>query len=128
FLFCLELSRSGRVAAIASCLYMGNPNYLYFSGEFSYESLALPLAVLLFLFIVRSASDVVGARPGFLVLGVLTLLSIVVTHHVTSYAVTIFLAVWVVLGLLLVRRRPLLQRGPIHFLLISLAADVAWFF
>ena len=44
FLFYEEVSGSSRLAGIAALLYATNANFLFWSAQFSYESLALPLA------------------------------------------------------------------------------------
>ena len=50
-----RLSGSARVGGLAAFLYAANPNFLYWSAQFSYESLALPLVTfVIFLVAVRS--------------------------------------------------------------------------
>src|SRR5438270_7507233 len=45
YFFFEYLISSARVAGIATLLYMANPHFLFFDADFSYESLALPLAM-----------------------------------------------------------------------------------
>lgn len=93
--------RSGRVAAIGVALYAGNPNFVYFTAQFSYESLALPLLCFtLFLLTLSSRED----RPWtYTIMASAAGLTTVMTHHVTSYMLAAFCVLWTIM--LLVRRR-----------------------
>ena|GEM_PF-849084 len=44
-----QITKSPRVASIATMIYMANPQFLLFDAEFIYESLALPLAAFMIL-------------------------------------------------------------------------------
>ncbi len=92
YLFYEQVGRSARVAGVATLLYMANPNFIFWSAQFSYESLALPLGVLVLLAIVRreaAADD--RARRGLTVTALLLSMTIVITHHLSSYALVAFL-------------------------------------
>lgn len=86
------LSGSSRLAGIAAVLYMGNSNFIYYIAESSYESLALSLAVL-FLFIVarRQQEAEAGNQLGLTVAALLSLGAVVISHHMTAYAVVAFM-------------------------------------
>ena len=92
YLFIESVVGSPRAAGLAAVLYALAPNYLFFSAQFSYESLALPLAVVLGLAVARSR-QYVGTRDGLAWGAVVLVLmgAIVVTHHLTAYAVVAFL-------------------------------------
>lgn len=94
YLFCEEISQSAWMAGVATLLYMVNANYLFFSAQFAYESLASPLAMLVvFVLVFRQRL----ADPGRLGMNLVVLLGIgavVVTHHVTSYIFVSFLGLW----------------------------------
>src|SRR4051812_14049296 len=45
FLLLEHVSGSSRVAALGSLVYAGNPNFAFWSSQYAYESLALPLAI-----------------------------------------------------------------------------------
>jgi hypothetical protein len=47
-----ELFQSPRTASIATVFYMINPHYIFFDTQYAYESLALPLALIIFLIVV----------------------------------------------------------------------------
>lgn len=84
------LTGSGRAAAIAAVVYLCNPQLLFFNSQFSYQTLALPLAVFTaYAFVVRRRDT-----RGALVLPLLGLLGVVVTHHLTAMLLVGALAVW----------------------------------
>jgi hypothetical protein len=97
FLLFEQASQSSRVAGVAAAVYMMNPGFVYFHSAFAYESLALPLVPVLLLLTAHRA------RPGppgwhLLLAGSIAIVAatIVVTHHVTSYALLGMLLVWFV--------------------------------
>jgi len=93
YLFFEEVGRSPHVAGIASMLYMTNPHFLFFSSFFTYQSLALPLAALVLFTVARrnrlydSSSNLLGLNLAI----VLYIGAVVVTHHITTYMLTVFL-------------------------------------
>ncbi len=94
FLLYERLSGSSRVAGLATLLYAGNPNFLFWAAQFSYESLALPLSiVVLYVVVYRDQSRDRALSVGLTVLAVVSIGAVVATHHLTSY----FLAAWLLL-------------------------------
>ncbi|HEY2054168.1 MAG TPA: hypothetical protein VGH14_09570 [Solirubrobacterales bacterium] len=86
-----RIGGSARVAGLGVVLYAGSSNFLYWGVQYSYESLSLPLLVaVLAAFAEREAADPksIGAWTVPLVLGIL---AIVITHHLTSYALVVIL-------------------------------------
>ena len=79
--------RSERLASIAALIYLANPNFLFFDAEFSYESLALPLAVatLALVGVALQSRRGAGRRP-LTALAALVGCAVAPTHHITSYA------------------------------------------
>ena len=120
FLLYEEISQSTRLAGIATLLYMANPNFMFWGAQFSYESLSLPLAVLVILAAFkRDAASGSRARLGWTIAAVMLVTAVVVTHHLTSYALIVFL--W---AIVLVSR---LQRQPSAAWHIALyATAVVW--
>jgi hypothetical protein len=119
-----RLSRSSRVAGLACFIYAANPNFLYWSAQFSYESLALPLAAfVLYLTARRSATR--GWRLS--ALAGLSVLAVVVSHHLSSYFLVAVLAAWS--AVVLWRRRER-DRGreyaPVGLALVAMGAVGAW--
>jgi hypothetical protein len=101
FLFIERVTRSPRAAGIGVAVYACNPSFLYFDSQFAYESLALPIALVLLLVSVRWSefptwrrAPAVGGLVGALAILTATL---TVTHHMTSYALLTFLVSWTAL-------------------------------
>jgi hypothetical protein len=130
FLVVERLSGSARLAGLACLLYGANPNFLYWSAQFSYESVALPLvAFTLYLVMKRSAGGESRVRESWRLgaLMALCILAVVVTHHLSSYFLAGVLAVWS--AVILFRRHRLgrpSEYNPILLALLALAAIGAW--
>lgn len=91
---------SRRAGAIGAVIYVANPQELFFNSQYSYQTLALPLAILaVYLFAVRKR----GTRTA-LVLPVLTTAMVTFTHHLTAMLLVAAFAVWLVVDLLVDRR------------------------
>lgn len=98
FLLMEQVAGSPRVAGLAAFVYMAHSNYLLWSAQFSYESLALPLAVLaVYLVKRRESSRTTGARTGLTFAALLVICSVVVVHHLTSYLLAGAFLVWALL-------------------------------
>lgn len=103
FLLFRRVSGSARTAGLAAAIYTANFNFLYWGTQFSYESLSLPIFVVMLMAIAeRSATPREWARDWVAPI-VLGISAIVVTHHLTSYALAAFiaglgLAYWLVRG------------------------------
>ncbi len=99
FLFFESVSRSSRVAGIAAALYTANPNFVFWDAQFSYESLALPIALMV-VFIVarRDRAQGAGERVGFALLAGLGIVAVSVTHHLSSYFLALLLMLWAFLA------------------------------
>ncbi|HMN27796.1 MAG TPA: hypothetical protein PKE45_06530 [Caldilineaceae bacterium] len=95
YLFFEQISRSMRVAGIATLIFMAHPNFLFWSVQFSYESLSLPLAVLvLFVAARRAALERGSSYRGLTILALLGIGAVVATHHLSAYLLTLFLILW----------------------------------
>jgi hypothetical protein len=89
-----QLSASTRVAGIACLIYMCNPNFVFFDVVFSYESLALSFLMVVLYLAVSSQHIGAKGRAGPIGLLVLTLGALVMSHHITTYALVGFLILW----------------------------------
>ena len=98
FMLFERISGSSRVAGIASLIYACNPNYLLFDAQFSYESLALPLALMTVAILSRRMVTGMLNRFGYNVAAMLLVAAIAVTHHLTAYMTVLFLGVWTLTG------------------------------
>lgn len=92
FLFLENVSHSSRIAALGAFFYCLNFSFLFFDAQFSYESLALPLTALVLYMVARSRREPRSWRSYALI--ALLLFAVVLTHHLTSYALGLFLALW----------------------------------
>jgi len=101
FTVLLRVSGSPRVAAVGCLVYMGNPNFLFFTAQYAYESLALPMVIVTIAVVAawgqRSRATVV--LGGVLVAGV------VLSHHMSAYAMTAALLGMTGAAVVLTRRR-----------------------
>lgn len=138
FLFFERSLRSARAAGIAIALYACNPSFLYFDSQFGYESLALVIAAALLLLALQWT---VAERPGrdwnatgMVVAMAAMAATVAVTHHMTSYALAGFLALWAVTIAVTPTPLPARRRTRHHWidgpalpgLFVALAA-VLWF-
>lgn len=95
-----HITGSTRIGATAVIVYACNPQMLFFNSQFSYQSLALPLAAF-------TAYLVVSRRRGSrtsLVAAVLAIVAVAFTHHVTTVLLIGALVVWWVVEVALRRR------------------------
>jgi hypothetical protein len=121
-----RVSGSARAAGLGVAIYAGNFNFLYWGAQFSYESLALPL---LLLAMMALAEREVAPKQALRTWGapvVLAMMAIVVTHHLTSYAmaavlVALSLAYWYV-------RRTWAPPNPWPFAVFGILLAAFWLF
>lgn len=98
FLFLERVSRSHRVAAIGVAVYACNPSFLYFDSQFGYESLALAIGAVLLLASLRWTTAGPAQRQsnttGIVAAMAVLTMTLVTTHHLTTYAMLAFLLTW----------------------------------
>jgi hypothetical protein len=123
YLGALTINRSVRFASLVVLLYSTSPQFLFFNSQYAYQTLALPLGLGGLLLIRYAQLAPPSRRRWFTGLGILTLMATVVTHHITSWFVFVFLVVWM-LGTPKASRRPLVQAtiGMAVFLAVWTAA------
>jgi hypothetical protein len=92
FMLLERLSGSARIAGLGCLLYGANPNFLYWSAQVSYESMALPLVAFTLYLVLRRTQE--GPERGVAALAGLAVLAVVVTHHLSSYFLAIMLCAW----------------------------------
>jgi hypothetical protein len=134
FLLLERITGSARGAGVGIVVYACNPSFLYFDAQFGYESLALGVAAAFLLASLRwSRVERAAIGPellGSAALVVLLACGLAVTHHMTSLAVIGFLALWLLLRWLRLRRGELEEGEAMGPLLPALAIAVAfalWF-
>ncbi len=122
-----SVTRSERAAGLACALYAANPNFLYFDAQFAYETLALPLAIMLVYAVVRSQTDRgLANAPRLMTIAVLALMSNAVTHHFTSYMTIASLVGWSILSLLMHKSRGNRPSVLIYIALAALLINMIW--
>ena len=122
FLFAERVSRSARTAGLAAVLFAANANFLFYSAQFSYESLAFPLFLTAVVLLAARADRALARGPATVSL-VLVIAALIPTHHLTSFLLVGVL--WLV-SLLSLRRgwRSWRAFGPA---VLATAAAAAWF-
>src|SRR5579859_605918 len=99
FLLYEQWTHSTRAASVACVLYAANANFVYWSAQYSYESLALPLACLVLYVVTRRESGRWPAERLSLTVAALALIAaVVVTHHLSSYFLAAALTLWAALA------------------------------
>ena len=96
FLVVERITHSGRMAGLAIALYMANPQFYDFDAQYTYETLALALALIAVHYALR-AIDKPDLRPQFISASGVALALLAITHHVTSWAMLLALisaALW----------------------------------
>ncbi|KAB8145857.1 hypothetical protein F8S13_01900 [Chloroflexia bacterium SDU3-3] len=124
FLLHERVSGSARIAGIASLIYIGNSNFVFWSAQYAYESLALPMGCLVLFLVARREREYdAGVRGGLTVAAAMVILLVVVTHHMTTAALLVFLwAACVAVFALSGRRRA----GPLDLAVYATGLGVAW--
>jgi hypothetical protein len=92
FLLFQRVSGSARAAGLGVAIYAGNFNFLFWGAQYSYESLSLPLLLLAMMALAEREAAPRAALRAWVVPVVLAAVAIVVTHHLTSYALVATLA------------------------------------
>jgi hypothetical protein len=126
FLLFERVSGSARVGALATVVYTANANFLFFSSQFSYESLSLPLLVLvLFVLAEQRAAPSPALRRLWTLPALLGVGAVVVTHHLTSYALAFVLLALSAATFVAAPRR-LRWRFPLWLGLVAIALTATW--
>ena len=113
-----QLTGNMRAGGLAVAVYALGPQFIFFNNQFSYQTLAIPLALTAVSLIARSRwSD--DPLPLFFGATV-CLFGVAMSHHVTSFLTAVFLLLWM-----------LFQRGPARLrvtygALASIATTFAW--
>jgi hypothetical protein len=121
FLFA-RLSGSARGAGLGVAIYTGSSNFLYWGAQFSYESLSLPLMVVVLMAFVERDAGPPERRTPWTVLIVLGILAITITHHLTSYGLALVLVALAVLYRVMKIERP----NPWPLALLAVVTATGW--
>ncbi len=122
FVLFTRVSGSHRLAGLAVVIYAGSSNFLYWGVQYSYESLSLPLLVAVLAALAeREAAGPRLARSWAAPI-VLGTMAVVVTHHLTSYALVIVLALLAVIYRLVRSPKP----NPWPFAVFAAVLAAGW--
>jgi hypothetical protein len=124
FLLFSRLSRSARAGGLGAAIYTANANFLFFGAQFSYESLALPLLIVVLVAVAERAAQPPSRAAAWAVPIVLGTGAVVVTHHLTAYALAIILVALTAMQFVLRRRTS--APSPWPFALLAVALCVVW--
>lgn len=118
------ITASPRVAGLGVLGYVCAPNFLFFTAQFSYESLALPIATVAVYAVASWLSDRPRPCTAWAITALLLIAAVVPTHHLTSYALcgfllALFIANWIVGG-------GWWKTSPLPFVVFALASTVGW--
>ncbi|MDZ4721514.1 MAG: hypothetical protein SH847_23875 [Roseiflexaceae bacterium] len=118
-----HLGRSPRLAAIGALLYVATPNFVFLMSLFAYQSLALPLMVLLIYAASARQQCADCDRIGLNLIVLLCAGAVATTHHVTMFVLLSFLALWTILAAIVERSR---TAGPSGTFALALVAGLGW--
>ncbi len=123
FLLSERVLGSSRAAGLAVAIYAANSNFVFFSAQFSYESLALPLlVVVLFAYAEWRSAISMQQRRLYACVVILLTFAVVATHHLTSYALVVAL-----IAIALMYRVMKVRGGsPSWFAAFAFVAALAW--
>ncbi len=124
FLLFRRVSGSDRIAGLGVAVYAGNSNFLSWGSQYAYESLSLPLLVVVLAALAEREIAPFSSERSWAAPIVLGIAAIVVTHHLTSYALVGLLVVLAVVVQLTLSPRP----NPWPFALFALVASLGWLF
>ncbi len=119
-----QVSGSARTASLATVFYMANPNFLYWTAEYAYEPLALPLLAFVLLMVAKREMANDRSRSGaWMAAAVFGVLTVVITHHMSSYILAALLVGITVLFIIHSRGK---QWGPWQLALLAVFATSIW--
>jgi len=125
FMLFEQMMKSARIAGIAVALYMTNPHFLFFDATFSYESLALPLAI--FMLFTMARHEAVDKNNRWTLLTTwIALGAVVITHHLTSYIFDGLLFLWVMIYAFQKKSARVLWSDLAKTALLGIILSLAW--
>jgi hypothetical protein len=124
FLLFQRVGGSARTAGLATAIYATNFNFLFWGAQFSYESLALPLLIVVLMMLGEREAGPRELLREWSAPIVIAIAAIVVTHHLTAYALVV-----VLLALVAVHwyfARDWAPPNPWPFALLAAVLAAAW--
>jgi hypothetical protein len=125
YLLFRNVGRSQRLAGMAILVFSTNPGLAYFDSLFAYQTLALAfMGVVLVAAWRLTAAKSSGDRTRWTVIAMIGIVATVVTHHVTSYILTMTLVLVAVASLFSRDRRSAVRSGALA--LWAVIAVASW--
>jgi hypothetical protein len=122
--FCVAI-RSHRIAGIAMLLYFSAPSLTSFNSMFVYETLALAFLGFCMVAGLRSAVEKSQSdRTRWFIVAILSIFATVITHHITSYMLALFLILVAVASRLTGSRNTAVRFGILAA--IAVVSIVCW--
>jgi hypothetical protein len=118
-----QISGSEHIASIATIIYMGNANFVFFLAQYSYESLALPMMSIMLFLQTRYDGREHGIKSHIMIVALIAA-AITITHHMTSYALILLLVIGALTAFVI--RRGARTRLVISVALLVIGLNVAW--
>ena len=85
YLLLERATNSPQVAGLGALVYTSAPNFLFFTAEVSYESLALPLAAAAMYVVISWSDRRAQSSAHWAVAGLILVAAVIPSHHMTSY-------------------------------------------
>jgi Dolichyl-phosphate-mannose-protein mannosyltransferase len=124
YLVAERMTGSSRAAAVCSIIYAANPMFLFWSAQYAYEDLGLPLAAFTVWWLCTTRKNESRAPQ---IVTVLAIGALTVTHHISAFALTAVFAMWFLVEL--IARKPREQRRYVGaFTLLAGSMSTIWFF
>lgn len=122
FLIAERLTKSPMTAGLAAIFTAANGNFIFWSSQFSYESLSLPL-FLVAIYLAANRNAFARQRGTATIAAAVITLAVIATHHLTSYALAASL--WALCALSLRRRWRHLR--CVDLAVLATAGAALWF-
>ena len=104
---------------------MVNPHYLFINSFFIYQTLAVSLMSFGLYAIAQGEQTIANSKIGMKIVLLLALTSVIVTHHVTSYAFLLFLVLWLIAAFI-IRLKQSKQVLHIWIVLLAVVENLTW--
>ena len=124
FMFYEQVTRSSRMAGIATIIYMTNAHFITFDAIFGYETMALPLAIFMFYILARYETLSKDNR-WVLFTAWIVLVAVTLTHHMTDYVFDGLLILWTIVSLFRIST-PTMRRNLATIALFGVLLSVAY--
>jgi len=124
WLYFIKLGLNKHMATISSFLYAFNPRFIFFDCNVSYETIALPMVFMIFLFL--RYKSCMKKTLIFVFLSLITLCSLVITHHSSPYMLLLYGIFLSIIYIYHNRDKGFNCLSPINFTVIVAVLTFGW--